>query len=741
MASTVVGEAVYEVKIDSGKLVVELRKADGELEKTSKTANRLDKSLSNTEKTFGAVAKASAIASGAVVAGFGAAAAMAFEQVRQVENASFALRAYEKDGQAVNTVLSQLVEYARSDMGVLFQRQELFQAAANLKGFGEATANLNDRVQILSKGVALGMTDFNELSQIMGRAANQGRLTAEAYDQLANRMIVLDPALRGAKVSADELWQAFDNAIDESVLEGRAATIDGQLIRMQSAFRNLGATILGVDKDTSQFIQGGIGAMLVSLIGNVTDFINKNQGLVVGVGTTVVAFGSLVTVGFVVVRTITAIRAAMVAMGIQGAVAQARIFGLIGVLSVLAGVAAGFAIEKQLKDGAGAAEELADGLSDVTNYGGSAADAVGDLGKELSNIAEQSRKINEDYRYNLAQLVQSKNENIAALRETLDAEKKAYDNAYAERLAGFEKTQEEEAQSHTEKTKALKNQIDFLTRYDNEANRKQLAELQFALAQENAAYQRSTSLRQEEFNKQTQSAATEYEKRRAENQKKLNEEMALLNKHRKDVLSVRNVMLRDEIQNLQHQRNEQLKSLEGQKQDALRKANETHSGLQSGYDKHIKEMEKKQKLAILRAEMAQLELQKKMRQANAPSFQTGDFLRDYGNSIAKYGPLALFGKGWAYADGGYTGAGGKYEPAGIVHRGEYVLPKEQVNQSTGLPKDGVLGGGGTTVNVSVNMSGVMASGRSDLRQVATQLGQMINETVLAKTGKTAIQGI
>jgi TP901 family phage tail tape measure protein len=38
-----------------------------------------------------------------------------------------------------------------------------------------------------------------------------------------------------------------------------------------------------------------------------------------------------------------------------------------------------------------------------------------------------------------------------------------------------------------------------------------------------------------------------------------------------------------------------------------------------------------------------------------------------------------------YYSGGYTGAGGKYEPAGIVHRGEYVVPKEQVNQSTRVP--------------------------------------------------------
>jgi hypothetical protein len=36
--------------------------------------------------------------------------------------------------------------------------------------------------------------------------------------------------------------------------------------------------------------------------------------------------------------------------------------------------------------------------------------------------------------------------------------------------------------------------------------------------------------------------------------------------------------------------------------------------------------------------------------------------------------------------GGFTGQGGKYEPAGVVHRGEYVIPKEGVDQETKLPK-------------------------------------------------------
>lgn len=39
----------------------------------------------------------------------------------------------------------------------------------------------------------------------------------------------------------------------------------------------------------------------------------------------------------------------------------------------------------------------------------------------------------------------------------------------------------------------------------------------------------------------------------------------------------------------------------------------------------------------------------------------------------------------SFASGGYTGPGGKYDIAGVVHKGEYVIPKEQVNQITGLP--------------------------------------------------------
>jgi phage-related minor tail protein len=60
--------------------------------------------------------------------------------------------------------------------------------------------------------------------------------------------------------------------------------------------------------------------------------------------------------------------------------------------------------------------------------------------------------------------------------------------------------------------------------------------------------------------------------------------------------------------------------------------------------------------------------------------QLGNKLLDLGlNSLFGTGqgssPFGLLGKAFGFASGGYTGAGGKYEPAGVVHRGEYVFDK------------------------------------------------------------------
>lgn len=49
--------------------------------------------------------------------------------------------------------------------------------------------------------------------------------------------------------------------------------------------------------------------------------------------------------------------------------------------------------------------------------------------------------------------------------------------------------------------------------------------------------------------------------------------------------------------------------------------------------------------------------------------------------VKAFSSMGLPVPGLGFASGGYTGDGGKYEPAGVVHRGEYVMPAEVVRNA------------------------------------------------------------
>lgn len=69
-------------------------------------------------------------------------------------------------------------------------------------------------------------------------------------------------------------------------------------------------------------------------------------------------------------------------------------------------------------------------------------------------------------------------------------------------------------------------------------------------------------------------------------------------------------------------------------------------------------------------------------------------------SIGSYGAAALIGAAVltavlasisGFAEGGYTGFGGKYDPAGIVHKGEFVIPADVVSQQGPAYFDNLVG--------------------------------------------------
>lgn len=99
-----------------------------------------------------------------------------------------------------------------------------------------------------------------------------------------------------------------------------------------------------------------------------------------------------------------------------------------------------------------------------------------------------------------------------------------------------------------------------------------------------------------------------------------------------------------------------------------------------------------------------------------------------------------------YSSGGYTGDGGKYEPAGIVHKGEYVINAAAtkrlglgyLNSLNGYANGGLVGGGGAAapvggdvhISVTVEAGGQVQSQASGINESAmNQLGKLIGVAV------------
>jgi hypothetical protein len=92
------------------------------------------------------------------------------------------------------------------------------------------------------------------------------------------------------------------------------------------------------------------------------------------------------------------------------------------------------------------------------------------------------------------------------------------------------------------------------------------------------------------------------------------------------------------------------------------------------------------------------------------------------NQIYKQGNIFTGG----YASGGFTGRGGENEVAGVVHKGEYVLPQSMVDQTTGKPKDLAqpVSQNNTSVNLEVNI-GMYAGMPVEKREIALELWKEI----------------
>lgn len=252
----------------------------------------LSQSASQASQSLEATARAATLVGGAITGAFAApmlaGAKAAWNQVDAVEQATVAFRALEPDVAAVNTVLAELIEYARSDLGRLFSRQELFAAAQGLKVMGAETQNLTRYVEIMGRSVSMGAGTWDELGQVIGRVGSTGQLTGIEFDNLTKMGYQLDASLRNTTVTWDELFNILDQGMAQ--VEGQSETIQGQLTMTETAVRSLGLAFLQVDSETSQFIEGGLGDRMVSGLSQVRELLSALEPLAGAAGS---AFATL----------------------------------------------------------------------------------------------------------------------------------------------------------------------------------------------------------------------------------------------------------------------------------------------------------------------------------------------------------------------------------------------------------------------------------------------------------------
>lgn len=77
-----------------------------------------------------------------------------------------------------------------------------------------------------------------------------------------------------------------------------------------------------------------------------------------------------------------------------------------------------------------------------------------------------------------------------------------------------------------------------------------------------------------------------------------------------------------------------------------------------------------------------------------------------GLALAAAGTVAVMAALGSFAEGGYTGSGGKYEPAGVVHRGEFVVPANVVSRMGVDALYGMTSGLSTPGSVVTNAAGI-----------------------------------
>ena len=746
-----IGSVIYKVELDSSDAVAQAKTAGKQIETGMNSAG---------SATGGATEKFAALATGvskvAIALGALKAGASAISDLTsagaQAQASMAGLKAVaEGTGNSFEEARSaaqEMVDYTKGQLSLsdaqagmknLMQfGMSADQAKESLKSLADAAAYNRESQYSLSEAVRVSTEGIRQEMSIKSDAAGITKNVSKVYEEYAHAV-----GTTADKLSSEQKAQAWINALHEEgdIFMGNAAEAADTYA---GSVQNLSAKWAEFKQNLGQ----GLGAFLQPMMDSLGTFVGWISD----------ALGKLNE-------------------------AVGNFFGNIGKTDLdksYGNMMKAFeeAVDKE-KDMKAASESLKTAEANLTKVQGGLneklADAANTLNKSLNSAMKQftkqmksddaqELKLYNNYRTSLKKIANDHEKTMKDLVDQIAEVEDEYKTSLKTREADFKKNFIKEERAHQDTVDELTNQINFLQRYNNRYNAQKLAQLQFALEKENYLYEAQTNAEKALLDAQNAAAKASYDQKLASLQAELANEQAFMNKHRAALNSVRDLILKDEIEDLQAQYAEQKKSLAEQRKEYRAAYNEQVASARASYNQQVSEAWKASQSTINAAWTAR-------NQAKSAYDQS---VRDYKNALNQYTyayeeyknrklaeasrtdstlrraleyqwqgpskwhwllneyrPVAMkkstakaFGN-WqtqfGFDSGGYTGAGGKYEVAGVVHKGEYVVPREYVDQATGTPNLGS--------NITVNVSGVLADSAQAKRDFAMEIAESIKEVM------------
>lgn len=576
----------------------------------------------------------------------------------------------------------------------------------------QANYSVSEAVKVTTEGIRMENSVLSDAAGIQKNIAKMQEDYAKSIGKSADNL-----------TDAEKAQAVYNGVLNEgNTFLGDAEGYSDSLAGAQNKLANA--------VETAKSNIGALFEKVAPVVNGLADWMNQNQELVAGIATfvgVIIASGGLIGALALAFKALQTVKSAIMVFGLTSKAATGGVIGLVVGIAALA-TAAGVAVALN------AATDSEWGLGDAASEANKDIDEQGNISsqtaKKLAKLDAQIEKLTRDYRRDLKQVAVDHQENLDSLTRQIEEANVDYIRAIDERMAEFDVTMAKQERSHQETVDELMTQLAFLQRYNNDYNKQKLAQVQFALAKEQQLYRNETAALQAEIDLQNAADREKLDKKLASLQEELDEETAFMNKHRDILNSVRDVILLDELESLQERYEEQKRSYQQQ----LEEARISGTNIGDAFNKAMEDSLNKDYSSVGQ------DIGKSIVDGLGKGIQ--DAANSFGKWISRGGPVADIWK-WilgedgfnemtgnrykGYANGGYTGRGPADEVAGVVHRGEFVLPADMVDQNTGIPKT-------QAQNITINLSGVLATSAKSKRDLAIDLANAINQVNQSRIG-------